>query len=77
MSDRRLTATARVRLTLDIPVGDSWGADCNIAQIEKQAAESAIGLIRNAGDFGRLYSAGRIEIIGEPQVTAVLVRSDR
>ena len=69
----RIKATARVRLTIDIPLTDTWGSDCAIDQIQKQAKEGALGMIRNS-QFHELKLA---TIIGEPVVTAVLVEEQR
>lgn len=41
-----MTATARVRLVIDMPLSGSWGNDCTIDQVYKQARESALEYIR-------------------------------
>jgi len=40
-----VTASATVRLTLQITVPDSWGEGCSVGQVEAQAGRSAIELI--------------------------------
>jgi hypothetical protein len=73
MAEKRVSAKARVRVTLEIPVGDSWGEECDIAQIHRQAKESALGMIRNS-QFHELKLA---VIVGEPVVTAILVEPEK
>ncbi len=68
MSD--LIVTARVRLTLDVVVSDTWAPNVQLDQVEKQAREGAIrqlgAAITNVG--------GEFSLVGTPEVTAVLVR---
>jgi hypothetical protein len=33
---------------MEVDVSDSWGPDCSIAQVHRQASEAAIGMIRNS-----------------------------
>lgn len=44
--DKRVIATARVQVTIDIPVPDSWGGDCDVAQIQRQAKVSVGHVLR-------------------------------
>lgn len=60
-------ATAIVTLTVRIQVPSSWGPDCTVAQIHRQAGESAVGMLRNAN-----ITAGRLEIVGAPEVKTVI-----
>lgn len=64
------SVVARVRLTIDIPVRSSWGADCTMAQIYKQAEQDAQDMLRQFFEKNNLI--GRACVIGEPKVTAVL-----
>jgi hypothetical protein len=41
IDSNRVQATARVRLTIDIPVPDTWGGDCDVAQVKRQATRAA------------------------------------
>ena len=68
MSDSEIIGTAYVTLKVEITGLGAWGPDCRIDQVQKQAADSAIGYVRNR-DLDR-----RIRIIGNPEVTAVLAR---
>jgi hypothetical protein len=72
MCDTKVTAKARVRVTIDIPVGDSWGEECDIAQVHRQAKESALGMLRNS----KFHELQRAVIVGEPVVTAILVEPE-
>jgi hypothetical protein len=71
----RITATARVRITLDIRLTDSWGNDCSIEQIQKQATASVLGIFR--GRVGVPHELTGAAVIGEPTVTAILVEQER
>lgn len=62
----KIQARARVQVTLDITVPDTWGPDCPTHQIWRQAAESALGLIENG------IPRAVMQVVGEPRVTAVL-----
>ncbi len=60
-------ARARVRVVLEIDAGGCWGDDCDMAQIRKQASESAVA---------RLHEISHAETdmkILNTVVTAVLV----
>lgn len=54
---------ATVQVTVEIEASGSWGSDCSMDQIIRQASESAVGQIRNALHKHR--------IIGEPAVTTI------
>jgi len=62
-----MSAAARVRLMLEIDLPDSWGDDWKLDAVIKSARESAIGLLRSK------FPQATIRIIGDPEVTAVLV----
>lgn len=63
-------ARAVVRLKIEITVGDTWGADCALPQIWKQATESAVDAVRRGMPHG-------VRLIGEPEVDAILVSEPR
>lgn len=64
--DQKYSATAQVEVTVRVAVsGGGWGGDCTVAQIHKQAADSARQQIYALAKEG-------ISIVGEPRVTAVL-----
>jgi hypothetical protein len=64
------SASARVRLEVEIQVGSKWGADCSIQQVHEQAFEEASGklgrMIEKSGEHG-------VRIVGDPVITAVIV----
>lgn len=59
-------ASARVKLTIEVHVPSSWGKDCKIDQVESQATEEALNIVRR--DLGRVCT-----IIGEPVVSMIIV----
>lgn len=58
--------TARVTVTIDMAVGDTWGPECNLAQVRDQATETALGRLNRALD-GRDW-----QIVGKPIVKAIM-----
>lgn len=66
----KVQAAARVTLTVEIRVDDTWGADCQVEQIHRQATESALGILERMRKPDRMRP---FTIIGEPKVTAILV----
>lgn len=60
----RTTTTARVRLTVDVSVG-SWGPDCGIDQVYRQASEEAINRVR------RLINDHGAKVVGLVEVEAI------
>lgn len=66
-----MSARARVRLTVDVAIESTWGDECGLGQVFSQAADEAVGLIRQI-DGERRY-AGRLTVIGEPIVEAVIL----
>lgn len=75
------TASARVLVTLEInPGGGGWGADCTVAQVHKQAADGAIGLIHQLLDCYRQHKGrleGSVSIVGTPKISAVIASVER
>lgn len=69
---KRVSARARVTVTLEIEVTDSWGTDCTVQQVHQQATESALGVIRRVKDRGYVD----YRIIGEPTVLTVIVEQE-
>ncbi len=72
---------ARVKLTVEIVVGDAWGPDVKAEQIRKQAIESAEQALRrglvvrgliNRGPGDANAERAPAHIVGEPVVTAVI-----
>lgn len=62
-------ATAIVTLTVEVRANGSWGTDCSVAQVHRQAAESAIGYLNN---LARIQGSGRLTIVGKPEVKTVI-----
>jgi len=54
--------TATVTVSLEIRVNDSWGDNCTVAQVKKQAADSANGILRRAVETeGNITVKGTVE----------------
>lgn len=68
---------ARVTLTIEMDLGDSWGGDCTVAQIHDQAAKAAVHQLRCGLVINGLYTAREAKqharIVGEPKVEAILI----
>lgn len=74
---KKVGATARATVTVEIYGLGSWGAECSLDQVHRQAAESAIGRLQQILDGARNGDGRSIRIVGEPNVTAVLVEQER
>lgn len=61
-----MKASARIQVTLDVPISDTWEAGADILQIRKQAVESGLEKLRD-------ILRGTARLVGEPKVTIVLV----
>lgn len=61
-----MKASARIQVTLDVPVSDQWTDGTDIAQIREQAVRSGLEKLRDV-----LRNSARV--VGEPKVTIVLV----
>lgn len=73
MSEHRITTGAVATLVIKIHDLGAWGEDCPMTQVYAQAAEAAIGYLRNTAKG----THGKIEIIGEPKITAILATRER
>ena len=78
-----VTARARVLVTLEIQLNSTWGGDCPFEQVQKQAVDDAIHVLRRGVLFGDGLTASPSRpdtlatVIGTPKVTAVLVEAER
>ena len=63
-----ISGYAIVEVKLRIRADGSWGKNCTLEQISKQARESALAKLRKATSNSRDYV-----IVGEPKVTATMV----
>lgn len=67
-----MAATARVRLTIEIDAGSTWGDDCTARQIYDQASKEA----RHAIDdmiLGSNKIGTRCKIVGKPEVDMIVL----
>lgn len=73
MTDKEISATAKVIITVEIDnTGGSWGKDCTVEQIHKQARQGAMNRL------GQLIQRERgIRIVGEPRVLGITYELDR
>ena len=74
-----MTIRARVRLTQEIDVADTWGGECTAAQVQRQAVEAAMGAISRGitiggrpGDDSDPKTRGWGTVVGAPEVTALI-----
>jgi hypothetical protein len=68
MKDEKIKATAKVRVLLEIKISSTWGEDCTVKQVHKQAVDSAELIINQA--FG---SNSGIKLSGSPKVEAIIL----
>lgn len=68
MGEQKARAVARVTVTLELKVGGTWGSDCKIDQVYKQAKDSAMLLLNQTFDNNR-----DVSISGKPKVEAIII----
>ena len=79
----RVVARARVQITVEILVDDTWGDDCPVAQVHRQAKESALGILqrmRKPHQITAEQEAPRpvpFEIVGDMKVTTITLEEPR
>lgn len=82
----RVCVTAKVLVTLEVDVGH-WGGDCDTQQVFDQASEGAVNILRQVFTRASGEAIGiridpcypdrlgrNVRLVGNPKVTAVLVR---
>ena len=66
-------STARVTLTLEIEVESTWGDDCTVGQVYKQAQDGAMGTISQmVAASGVNKYRERVRVIGKSKIDAVI-----
>jgi len=65
-----MSVHAEVHVKLKIAVRDSWGDGCTVAQIKKQALDSANGILRT-----QLSNSPSITMSAEPELTTIIYKS--
>ena len=65
--EKPVTASARVQVTVEVEAS-SWGGDCSIDQLYRQAGEDGKNRVIKALSVGNC----QCKIIGEPKVIGVL-----
>lgn len=68
----KYVATARATVTVEVRDLGCWGEDTKMQQIHKQAADAALGKLRQVFS-SEVY---KFRIFGEPKVTVVLVEEE-
>ena len=67
----RTTTSARVTLQLEVNVG-SWGPECDLAQVYRQASEGAIGRIRKALELSNPNGVRIVKVTSVDAITTSL-----
>ena len=65
----RLRVTAKVEVTIEVVARSSWGPECSVAQVHKQAIVDAQALLTRI--FTNKEAAGRVSILGTPRAKAI------
>lgn len=68
MRETDVAATAVVTLTVEVSQLGVWGPDCQVGQIQSQAAQAAVNYLR------ALDRGWRLTVVGQPIVQAVVAR---
>jgi hypothetical protein len=72
MSEKRITAKAIIRVTVEIRADSLWGADTTIDQIHRQALDDVLGKIRNGQNV-----TAEMKLVSEPQVISIITEEKR
>jgi hypothetical protein len=72
MTDRPVTITAEVTLTIRVKCHDSWGLDCPMSQVLKQAADSACGALNSQA--WHAHTGDDLAFAGEPIIVIKTVQ---
>jgi hypothetical protein len=69
-----MKATARISVTLDIPIPDTWADGTDIAVIRNQAVTSGVEHLRNLLNCADRIDGHRhgVRLVGDPKVTIIL-----
>jgi hypothetical protein len=79
MSEKmNVSIRARIQVTVEFMVGDSWGGDCDLDQVYKQAREAAIHALQRGRIINGMTTASAkpdtlATIVADPKITAILV----
>ena len=68
----RVSAFARVTITIEVESRSSWGSGCSIDQIERQAGQESLHALQDAMITSKL----RARVIGKPIVSAVITKPE-
>ncbi len=67
-------ASAVVTVTVEVRANGSWGPDCSVAQVHRQAAEEAVNSVRNA--LRHAAYGDRMKVVGDPEIKTVIVERE-
>lgn len=85
-SPKKVRARAVVTMTISFQVEGVWGGDCPVSQIQKQAVDSALGVLRNGrlvvqgvtnSSFNPEGALAVVDIVGQPHVKCVAIEEER
>ena len=71
---KKIVAKAKVKVTLELDLSDTWGSETPISQIQKQASDSAMNIVNNRLLDGGAPVAGTI--VDGPHVQAIIVERE-
>lgn len=71
--EKRISASARVQVTLEVLDCGSWGPTCTVEQVHKQAKETAVNQVEKLVREGKVngQQVYGIRVLGNPVVTGV------
>lgn len=61
----KLFTTAQIQVTVSVPASGSWGDQCTVEQIYRQAGEETVNKLQRA-----IKEIGS-KVVGEPKVTSI------
>jgi hypothetical protein len=66
---RKIHASARVQITVEVDAGAPWGDECTVGQLYAQAAEAGRNNLLNALKAG---AGASMRIVGEPKIIGII-----
>ena len=69
-----VTASAVATITVEVHALGSWGTDCSVEQVHRQAGEEAVNYLRN---LAKISGTNRLRVVGSPEIKTIIVERNK
>ena len=69
-----LLANARITLTIEVEADGTWGAKCDLDQVNRQAGDATLRAVQDLFSKPEVRKHVRARVVGEPTVDIVTFR---